>query len=172
MDVSMAWSCMEWLKKFNLDGPDGWQYYRHDLRKDKIMYSKRQQWGGSIMIWAAFGWDGKTDIAYISGLMDASGYQNLQEEYLLGNCEHVGGPNWLFQQDNATVHTTNSTYEWFLSNGVHWPPCASDLNPIEILWTQLARTSMKVESNTTPYQNWRIQFFITGRKLHMRLWKH
>ncbi|XP_055938024.1 uncharacterized protein LOC129968197 [Argiope bruennichi] len=41
-------------KKFNLDGPDGWRYYWHDLRKEPEIFSKRQMGGGSVMIWGAF----------------------------------------------------------------------------------------------------------------------
>uniref|UniRef100_T1IUS6 Uncharacterized protein n=1 Tax=Strigamia maritima TaxID=126957 RepID=T1IUS6_STRMM len=52
----MSWK-QEWHKvifsdekKFNLDGPDGWAYYWHDLRQDDQVFSKRQQGGGSLMI--------------------------------------------------------------------------------------------------------------------------
>ena len=40
-------------KKFNLDGPDGYAYYWHDLRskKDQKIFSKQKFGGGSVMIW-------------------------------------------------------------------------------------------------------------------------
>ena len=37
-------------KKFNLDGPDGLQYYWHDLRCQKETYFSRQNGGGSVMV--------------------------------------------------------------------------------------------------------------------------
>ena len=50
-------------KKFNLDGPDGFAYYWHDLRKDKLIFSKRQNGGGSVMVWGGFSANGTTSIA-------------------------------------------------------------------------------------------------------------
>ncbi len=47
-------------KKFNLDGPDGWAYYWHDLRKNERIFTKRQHGGGSVMIWGGFGYSGQT----------------------------------------------------------------------------------------------------------------
>uniref|UniRef100_T1IGZ1 Tc3 transposase DNA binding domain-containing protein n=1 Tax=Strigamia maritima TaxID=126957 RepID=T1IGZ1_STRMM len=66
----MSWK-QEWHKvifsdekKFNLDGPDGWAYYWHDLRQDDQVSSKRQQGGGSLIVWGAFSWNGKTNLAF------------------------------------------------------------------------------------------------------------
>jgi IS30 family transposase len=48
-------------KKFSLDGPDGVLYYYHDLRKDeRIMTSRRQMGGGSVMIWCAIDYKGRS----------------------------------------------------------------------------------------------------------------
>ncbi len=39
-------------KKFNLDGPDGYSYYWHDLRKLQEERMSRVVGGGDVMIWA------------------------------------------------------------------------------------------------------------------------
>jgi hypothetical protein len=46
------WSSFQ-TKKFNFDGPDGLNYYWHDLRKAKVRFNKRQGGGGGIMLWGA-----------------------------------------------------------------------------------------------------------------------
>ena len=70
-------------KKFNLDGPDGFRYYWHDLRMEKMILSKRVQGGGFVMIWCAFIWEGKTTVEFIDGPMDSLLYQNLLQRSLL-----------------------------------------------------------------------------------------
>ena len=39
-------------KRFNLDGPDGFQYYFHDIRKETMSAIRRQMGGGSVIVWA------------------------------------------------------------------------------------------------------------------------
>lgn len=52
-------------KRFNRDGVDGLRSYWHDLRKEKLMVSKRQHSGNGIMIWAAFRGSGRTKIVLV-----------------------------------------------------------------------------------------------------------
>ena len=52
-------------KKFNLDGPYGYRYYWHDLRKEKQYFSKRHFGGGSLMIWGAYGLNGNTYLFFM-----------------------------------------------------------------------------------------------------------
>lgn len=47
-------------KKLICDGPDGLNYYWHDLKKEKRFNYSRNFGGGSLMIWAAFSMHGKT----------------------------------------------------------------------------------------------------------------
>ena len=54
------------------------------------------------------------------------------------------GKKWIFQQDGAPAHTTNSTREWLSANAPaflepeEWPPSSSDLNPCDYyIWGML-----------------------------------
>ena len=93
------WRCVIFSdeKKFNLDGPDGWAYYWHDLRRDKEIFSKRQQGGKSLMVWGGFGYGGKASLEFPTGRMNAIHYQTLLEEYLIPVAERIGTKNWIFQ---------------------------------------------------------------------------
>lgn len=46
-------------KKFNLDCPDGYHYYWHDIRTDEVTFSRRVMGGGGVMVWAGFSSSGK-----------------------------------------------------------------------------------------------------------------
>ena len=71
------------MKKIKLDRPDGAAYYWHDLRKEEQIFSKRQQGGGSLMVWAGFVNGGKTNLAFPTGRMKANDYQDLLDTHLL-----------------------------------------------------------------------------------------
>ena len=66
-------------KRFNLDGPDGYRYYYHDLRKNKIILSKRQQGGGGVMIWGLISFDGTCEVTFLKGNINSIKYVHLLE---------------------------------------------------------------------------------------------
>lgn len=53
-----------WKKKCNLDGPDGYLYYYHDLRKNERIMSRRQTGGGSVMIWHEVHYKERSEIVF------------------------------------------------------------------------------------------------------------
>ena len=70
------WSIMVFSdkKKFNLDGPDGFQFFWQDLRKMPDVMAKQQSGGGGLMVWAAFSCQGKTQLCFMEGTMNTIKY--------------------------------------------------------------------------------------------------
>jgi hypothetical protein len=83
-------------KKFNLDGSDGISYYYHDLRKDEHIMSRRQMGGGSVMIWCAIGYKGRSEVVFLDDGINVLMYNDLL--YTQKSCHRkTAGRNFIFQ---------------------------------------------------------------------------
>ncbi|GJQ65549.1 hypothetical protein Trydic_g7649 [Trypoxylus dichotomus] len=66
-------------KRFSLDGPDGFQHYWHDLRREPKVISRRPQGGGGAMVWGAIFYSGVVEIIFIEGFLNTQKYLEIIE---------------------------------------------------------------------------------------------
>ena len=109
--------------------------------------------GVSVMVWAAFWGDNRSDLYKLARDFaakkmgySANSYIELLNDYLLG----IWQPGLIFMQNNAPIHKAKKVMEWFNENGIEvidWPPYSPDLYPIEHVWYMLKKLVYQVNPN-------------------------
>ncbi|KAG3079682.1 hypothetical protein PC121_g6881 [Phytophthora cactorum] len=119
-DAAAVWDSIIFSdeKKWNLNGPDGFQHYWRDLRKSPRHTKRRQAGGGSVMVWAAFSSRSKPPLVVLSGRQNSEDYIYTVSEYLLLFAHLNYGTDYIYQQDNASIHVSKRTTKFFTEQQV------------------------------------------------------
>ncbi|KAH9078350.1 hypothetical protein Ae201684P_019441 [Aphanomyces euteiches] len=105
-------------KRFNLDGPDGFQYYWHDLRKEPDSFLTRQNGGRGVMIWVAFSKFVLSELAFLKGNQTYVMYVDTLSSYLMPYVHLHVDESLQFMQDGASIHRGKVVYEFLEEQGV------------------------------------------------------
>jgi len=129
-------------KKFNLDGPDGYNYYFHDIRKEECFLSRHHTCAGGVMVWGAISFYGTCELQFVTSKMNPNVYKTVLQKAFPEFSEIYGHIQWTYQYDNAPIHTARIIKQWITDQNVkllEWPPYSPDINIIENIWGLLSR---------------------------------
>lgn len=98
-----------------------------------------------IMFWGCIGFHGVGELVAFDVTVNAQAYVDTLQGNLRQSIENIFGDRnhpFVFQHDNAPVHSARLTSEWLDTEDItvmRWPPYSPDMNIIEHLWNLVLR---------------------------------
>lgn len=113
--------------------------------------------GGKIMIWGCITFFGMGDASWIKERINSQVYLDILNSYVLASRDYRGMDRgkFLFQQDNARVHTARIINHFFRTRRIkklEWPVNSADLNIIEHVWAYIKRALDQYETSPNNLQ--------------------
>ena len=130
-------------KRFTLNDPDnlGTYLYKNCENIKKQSRTKRFNGGGVVMILGAISSNGNLKVKIIHGKYTAKNYkEDLENEFIPWSKAEFPNETVIWQQDNASIHTSVSGTDLFSRNNItllDWPSHSPDINIIENFWSSM-----------------------------------